>query len=233
MKEKYPLLQVRIDSIDGATRTLVQNDADAANRTLMELHPALLFTQDRITISDNDTKLTVIPPLVSRIDMVTDQLSVWDFPFVLGAPLEVTEAEFTEGVRYLESGDGPEPKGETPVFLGLEMLDGQRIYLRMQVVAGLPRARLERVYSLLKERRLVFGLRAGGIGILNLSNLVRFEVHPEPPRATATASARYHLNERKQKWDGRGTVHWGSHRIARSIHSDYRNHAVVDQEEPE
>lgn len=50
------------------------------------------------------------------------------------------------------------------------MLNGRRLFLHVAVVGGLATARLEKGYSLLKEHSLIFGLRTGGIGILNLSN---------------------------------------------------------------
>ncbi|MGD0615849.1 MAG: hypothetical protein ABSA69_10465, partial [Verrucomicrobiota bacterium] len=159
------------------------------NRTLVELHPALLFTQDRIAVANEGSQTVFLPPLVTRIDLITDRLSVWDFPFVLGALVELTEVEFMEGLHRLEQWEQPGSRSEAPVFLDLEMVDNQHSFLWMQIIAGLPTARLNRVYSLLKERRLIFGLRTGGIGVLNLANLVRFTVHPEPPEAAAVAGS--------------------------------------------
>lgn len=190
MKDKHSDLQIRIDTIDGSTRGFFQNDPELVTRTLAELHPTTIFAKDRITITDEDSEITLAPPLITRIDLITSQLSVWDFPFVLGALVEVTEAEFTEGILNLKDSKALHSPGGLPVFLDLEMISGERLFLWMQIVAGLPATRLGRVYSLFKERRLIFGLRTGGIGILNVANLVRFEVHPEPPRTAAAGSGR-------------------------------------------
>jgi hypothetical protein len=176
--EKPAFLEIRVHAIDGSARTISQSDAELAERALQELDPAQLFSHDRITIADGDVEITFVPPLIARIDLVTDRLSVWDFPFVLGAPVEITEAEFTEGVEGLHEWK-ESSSGEMPVFLEIEMLDGERLFLSMRVVAGLPSACLKRVHSLFKERRLIFGLQTNGIGILNHSNVVGFSVRTE------------------------------------------------------
>lgn len=228
MKEKHSDLQIRIDTIDGSTRVFIQSDPESVCRTLTELHPTAIFTQDRIAITDEDSEITLVAPLITRIDLVTSELSVWDFPFVLGALVEVTEAEFTEGIRNLKGGEALHSPGGIPVFLDLEMVNCQRLFLWMQLVAGLPAARLERVYSLLKERHLLFGLRTGGIGILNLANLVRFAVHPEPPRTPTTGSARDARHLREQELD---EMNYGQQHSA--IYLTQRKHTTIGFDEPE
>lgn len=231
MKEKHSGLQIRIDTIDGSTRVFVHNDPELAQRTLAGLHPATIFARERITITDEDSEITLAPPLITRIDLATSELSVWDFPFVLGALLEVTEAEFSEGIQNLKDGEALRSPGGIPVFLDLEMVNGQRVFLWMQIVAGLPAARLERIYSLFKERRLIFGLRTGGIGILNLANLVRFVVHPEPARTAPRASAR---DARPLRDRDRIEMHYKQqHPGSTAIYLTQRKHTTIDLDEPE
>lgn len=184
----HPHLEIRVDTIDGSTRLWVQHDAELVRRTQTEIEPPLLFAQDQITFSDGDMETTLLLSLINRIDLVTDHWSVWDFPFVLGAWTEVTEGEFMQGLAGLHHWHRPATQNELPVFLDVELVNGQRVFLQMQVVGGSPGARLEKVHLLLKESSLIFGLRTSGIGILNLSNLVRFAVYPEPPQTKAPAS---------------------------------------------
>lgn len=185
MNKQYPHIEVRIHTVDGAARAFVQHDPDSIERTLAAVNPLMIFNQDRLGILDDGVEIALVPPLITRIDLVTDRLSVWDFPFTLGALVELTDGEFMEGVQSLQALDARSTSNELPVYLDLEMVNGERIFLWMQVVAGLSNGRLGKIYSLLKERRLIFGLRVGGVGILNLSNLVRFSVHPEPAPETA------------------------------------------------
>ncbi len=182
-------LQVRIHGIDGSTETFIQNDPELANCTLARLNPVSLFTEDKITVADEHSESTFFPPLVARIDLVTDRFSVWDSPFFLGAPVELTELEFMQCLQNLKPLETAGPQSDLSVYLDLQMVSGQRIFLWMEVVGGLQAGRLGRIYSLLKERRLIFGLRTGGIGVLNLANLVHFSVHPEPPDANSVAAS--------------------------------------------
>jgi hypothetical protein len=99
--------------------------------------------------------------------------------------VELTETEFHKFLHDLQRRVQIRASDDFPVFLDIQMVDGQRLFLWMEIIAGLPADRLLRIYSLLKERSLIFGLRTGGIGILNPANLVRFSVHPDPLPALA------------------------------------------------
>jgi hypothetical protein len=199
MKDTSPNLQIRIHGIDGSIQTFFQIDPDLVNRTLNELNPARIFTEDRIVITDKHSVATFFPPLITRLDLITDRLSVWDFPFVIGALEELTEEEFMECCRRLQRREQARSGGDSRVFLDIEMVSGQRAFLWMKIIAGLPAERLLRIYSLFKERRLIFGLCTGGIGVLNLANMVHFEVHPEPPEATIVAGSVRHDNSRQRR----------------------------------
>lgn len=188
MSEKIDDLRILTYSVDGTMQAILQTDPAEIERTLKELHPLTLFQRDRATIIDDGTELTLAIPLVTRIDLITDRLSVWDFPFLFGAPVEVTEAEFQNGLLDLQQWDQPATRNTTPLFIDLEMVDGQRLFLWMEVVAGISAARLSRMRTLLKERHLIFGLRTGGIGLLNLANLLRLSVYPELLDADAASA---------------------------------------------
>lgn len=194
MKDTSPNLQVRIYGIDGSTRTFIQNDPDLVNRILNELNPTQIFTQDKVTIADAHSAAAFLTPLVMRIDLITDRLSVWDFPFKIGALMELTETEFLEHLHGQRRPEPPHLQGDFPVFLEIEMVSGQHLFLWMEIIAGLPAERLLNIYSMLKELRLIFGLRTGGIGVLNLANMVRFQVHPEPLEATIAAGFAHQEN---------------------------------------
>jgi hypothetical protein len=189
MSETDSRLQIRVYAIDGSTQIIVQTDPDLIQQTLTNLHPTAICAQNRTTIMDEGVAVSLVIPLITRIDLVTKHLSVWDFPFVLGAPVEITEAEFRDGLSNLHRWEPSGSSGAKPVFLELRMIDGQCVYLWIEVVAGVSAAHLTRIHSLLKERLLVFGLRTGGIGLLNLSNIAHFSVHPETDNTGASVSA--------------------------------------------
>ncbi|MGA3143588.1 MAG: hypothetical protein ABSF10_11305 [Verrucomicrobiota bacterium] len=197
IKDAGTNLQIRIQGVDGSVATFTQNDPDLVNHTLQELNPARILTQTKITIVGNHSVTTFIPPLITRIDLITDRLSVWDFHFVIGALVELTEAEFHKFLHDLQGRVQTRTSGDYPVFLDIEMVNGQHSFLWMEIVAGLPADRLLRIYSLLKERSLIFGLRTGGIGVLNLANMVRFSVHPDPLAGPAKAWPAHQANGSK------------------------------------
>jgi hypothetical protein len=194
MNQPAQSLQIRVHGIDGSVATFTQTDPDLVKRTLDELNPSRILTQTKISIAGNHSVTTFIPPLITRIDLITDRLSVWDFPFAIGALLELTETKFQEFVHGWQQQSQRRSSDDFPVFLEIEMVDGQRLFLWMEIVAGLPDDRLLRIYSLLKKRSIIFGLRAGGIGILNPANMVRFLVYPDSPASPAAARPTHPVN---------------------------------------
>ncbi len=148
-------LQIRIYGIDGTVATFTQTDPDVVNRTLGEFNPARILTQTKITIAGNHSVTTFIPPLITRIDLITDRLSVWDFPFAIGALVELTETEFHKFLHDLQRRVQIRTSDDFPVFLDIQMVNGQRLFLWMEIIAGSPVDRLLRIYSLLKERSLI------------------------------------------------------------------------------
>lgn len=194
MNQPTQSLQIRVHGIDGSLATFAQNDPDLVNRTLGEFNPARIFTQTKISIAGNHSVTTFIPPLITRIDLITDRLSVWDFLFAIGALLELTETKFQEFVDGWQRQSHRRSSDDFPIFLEIEMVDGQRLFLWMDIVAGLPDDRLLRIYSLLKKRSIIFGLCAGGIGILNPANMVRFLVYPDSLASPAAARPTHPVN---------------------------------------
>lgn len=181
MNDHPAYLQIRIHKNDGVTQTFTLNDPDLVNRTLRELNPSLLFTGGEIRIADDNAEIAFFPSQLTRIDLITDRYTVWDFPFVLGAPVELTEPEFMECIGNLPQLKSTRSPSDIPVFLDLTLAESQRSFFWMDVVGGLPALRLDRIHSLLKARHFIFGLRTDGIGILNLASLTDFSIHPKPP----------------------------------------------------
>ncbi len=173
-------MQINIHKVDGSVATFTQSEADLVNRILDGLQPGRIFNREKITIAGNHATTTFISALVTRIDLINDQLSVWDFPFVIGALLELTETEFHEFLNERQRRVQPRLSGDFPTSLEIEMVNSQRTFLWTEVIAGFPTSQLFRAYSSLKERSLVFGLRTGGIGVLNSANIARFMIHQDP-----------------------------------------------------
>jgi hypothetical protein len=198
MNDQTPCLQIRLHWTDGTSRMLAQHDSDLANRALMKLNPAKLFAEDRIKIPDGDSEITFATSALARIDLITDRLSVWDFPFVLGAHVELTQTEFRECLDHPQPWKSPGWHGDMPLFLEISMARNQGYFFWMEVATGLSAVRMSRIQAMLKDPCLIFGLRTVGIGVLNLANMEDFAVHPEPPDAMPEARcATYEIDRKK------------------------------------
>lgn len=170
--------QIRVWQIDGSTKHFCHSEQGALNQMIAELHSGHLFNQDRIIFADEDLQMSFFPPRVTRVDLITDRATVWDFPFAFGALYELAEDEFADGLRaFCES---PDSRSGSRIFFEIEMVGEKRTCLEMEIVSGFPAARLAKIFSLFNGRQLIFGLLAGGVGVLNLSNVARFAIHPEP-----------------------------------------------------
>jgi hypothetical protein len=187
-------LHLHIHKVDGSLETFAQREAGPADRILSEFQRGRIFNQEKITIAGDNSLASFTVHQVTRIDLITDLLSVWDFPFVIGALVELTEMEFREFLHDRQRRAQPCTSGDYPVFLEIEMVNGQHSFLWMEIIAGLPADRLLKIYSLLKARSLIFGLRSGGIGILNLANMVRFSIHPDLLAGPAKARPAHQTN---------------------------------------
>ena len=79
-----------------------------------------------------------------RIDLITDRLSVWDFPFKIGALMELTETEFLE---HLHGQRRPTARRFPGVPLKSKWRSGQHLFLWMEIIAGLPAERLLHLFD--------------------------------------------------------------------------------------
>lgn len=202
MNAQSPLLQIQTYGTDGAIRMFRQDDPEVAKHTLMKLNPGKLFEEDTVTIHDGSSEATFAASGLARIDLITDRLSVWDFPFVLGAHVELTEAEYRECLDDPHQWASMASQSAILVVLKITMVNGQHYFFSMEVVGGLSAVRMSRLHSMLKAGRFIFGLRTGGIGVLNLANMMQFSVYPNPPDARDSAQSAHFEGPRDQS-DGR------------------------------
>jgi len=179
MNTHFSLQQIRVYAPDGNTRLFTQSNLMLANQALRELNPAKLFAENALKIFDDDGEFTFAAAEVQRIDLITDRLSVWDFPFIIGTHVELTEGEFRGCVGALQRGK-PTSSAAMPVYISVEMTAGQRYFFWMQAIGGLGAIRANGIGSVIQMPQLVFGLRTGGVGILNLAHMENFSIYPEP-----------------------------------------------------
>ena len=182
MNDTTQSLQINIHKVDGSVATFTQSQDHQVNQILNEFQPSRIFNEDKITFAGIHSETTLVPSLITRVDLITDRLSVWDFPFTIGALLELTEGEFHDFLCGRQRRMQRHSPSDFPMSLEIELADGHRVFLWMEIIAGYPTERLLKACSLLKERSLVFELLAGGVGVLNPENIARFMIHPDPQK---------------------------------------------------
>jgi len=195
-------LEIRIHTQGVPVETFVQNDPAAAARILQGLHPAKLFSANKITIAGEFSLTVFNPSRITRIDLLREGFATWDFPPGIMDVVELSEEEFRQRTHLndparLEKREGAKPSGEfAVVFLEAEMAGGQRIFLAVEIMSTLPAERLQRLHLWLASPALHCRLREGGAAVLNLANLIRFTIYPGPDRAPADAWPAHHKASR-------------------------------------
>jgi len=198
MKNKNAHLEIRIHGASGSVKSFVQDDKTLASRILDGLHPARLFSSGKITIAGEYSLTAYVASQVTQIDFISEAFACWEFPPDISDMVELSEEEFHQrlhqnGQTQMEKRTKPQTTGDFAVrFLHVEMLGGQQIFLAIEIVVGLPAERLNRIHFLLSAPAVHFRLRQGGVGVLNLANMVRFTAYPGPDRTPADAWPAHH-----------------------------------------
>ena len=105
--------------------------------------------------------------------------------------VELTEAQFRQFVplhdpSLLQRREQPRHVGDLLVsFLHLRMRGGSQLYLMNEVVVKLPAESQSFMQLLLSKRGYCIRLREGGVGVLNLQNLIGYTVYPGVPEVPA------------------------------------------------
>jgi hypothetical protein len=194
MNDQHSQLLIRTYETDGSVQTIAQNDPELVGRILSGLNPAALLNGNGIGNSGSALR----PRPFARVDLITDRLSVWDFPFVLGAPVELAESEFANHLQQPGRWKLAAGQSDIPVFLNVAMATGQHCFFEMEVAGGWSALNMNRLRSIFKAPHLIFGLRPDGIGILNLAKMAHFSVYPEPPDAVAETHSAHSAMDRNK-----------------------------------
>lgn len=185
MNHTQPNLQIRIHKVDGAISTFIQHDAAEIRKILDSFQPGQIFDRDRFVIADGDAITSMLVSKITRIDLVTEQLTDLIFPSGIVDAVELTDTEFETLVHnpmMREQWDQMRTKDDSLVtFLDMEMADGQRLLLTTEMhVAQQSDALWDANWFPLEGSSLCFRMRSGGVSVLNLANLVRLTFFPKP-----------------------------------------------------
>jgi len=179
-----PAMTIRFHLTDGSVQSFVQSDDTIAAKIWDSVDPARLFARPRLIIGSEHSKAVFVSAEVIRVDFVQDSFQCWEFPGGYSDIVELSESEFREHARLdrpalMTKREQPTPVGDLLVsFLKLQMRGGQSQFAMIEVPVKLPAESQSFLHFMLSKGSVHMRLRGGGIGVLNLANLVAYAVYP-------------------------------------------------------
>ena len=195
-------MKIQIHTQEGSVETFFQDDPALVARIVKGIQPAKVFGGDIITIAGDYSLTTFIASRVNRVDLIAEDLPLWEYPTDILYVVELPEDDFRERSHVndparLERRRSPKRTGEfAVVFVEVEMTGGDRIFLAAEIQVGLEVERRQRLHMLFSAPAVHFRLLQGGISILNLKNLVRFTINPGPDVTPMGVWPAHHLSQR-------------------------------------
>jgi len=195
--EEHSKLQVRIHGVDGSLVTFTQEDPAVVEHIVGDCQRPDFFKQERIAVAGQHSVTALVLSKVARIDLAGEGLPRWKPPPGIGMSIrdivELPEQEFLYQVeardfKHLERRRVRFAPGKPAVvYLAIQLVGGHHMYLKVQIV-DVPRAeRLQRIRSFTELPGLSFRLASGGLGLVHLTNAVKFTGYPGPAEVPVNA----------------------------------------------
>ena len=181
---KEDRLEIRIYLSEGTTETFELRDAAQIQAVRQQLEPLRVFAQNRLVVAGETFKSVFVTTRVLRMDFVHPEIKTWDFPSGYADIVELTAEEFRQHAHV----DEPElrarrdnciPVGDLLVsFLEFIMAGGKRFYFMAEYPVRLPAESQSFMRLVLANGALHARLACGGVGVLNLANVVSYTIYP-------------------------------------------------------
>ncbi len=197
-------MKILIHTQGGSVETFFQDNPALADRIWKGIQSTKGFIGDTITIAGDYSLTTFVASRVNRVDLIAEDLPLWEYPTDILYVVELPEDDFRERSHVndparLERRRSPKRTGEfAVVFVEVEMTGGDRIFLAAEIQVGLEVERRQRLHMLFSAPAVHFRLLQGGISILNVKNLVRFTINPGPDVTPMGAWPAHHLSHRQE-----------------------------------
>jgi hypothetical protein len=188
-----PVLTIRFHLTDGSVHSFVQPDDAMARKLWESVDPNRLFAHPRIVIGSEHSKAVFVSAEIIRVDFLHDSFQCWEFPGGYSDIVELSEEEFREHARLdqpalMTKREQPTPVGDLLVsFVQLQMKAGRPQFAMIEVPVKLPAESQSFMQFMLSKAAIHMRLRGGGIGVLNLANLVAYAVYPGVAQIPADA----------------------------------------------
>src|SRR5262249_46214252 len=142
-----PTLLVRVHLLSGCIESFIQEDPGKASSDWLRMDPRGLFARPRLVIAGTRSKTVFVCSETTRIDLIQEAPTWWQFPPGSTQLLELSESEFRQHTHR----DQPElmPKGERATakrdrsvsYLKLQFRGGSSIFLMAESSVALPAER--------------------------------------------------------------------------------------------
>ncbi len=181
--ESEPFL-LRIYLSDGTVESFALHDSAQARGICQKTEAARLFAQSRLVVAGERFKSVFVTGRIIRVDFIQKDLKCWEFPGGYADIVELTEDEFRSHAHLDEPERMARREECTPVgdllvsFLELRMAGGTRFFLMAEFPVQLPAENQSLMRFLLSNGVFHMRLLCGGIGLVNLANLVSYTVYP-------------------------------------------------------
>ena len=179
-----PPLNIRFHLTDGSVHSFTQPDATINERLWDAIEPSRLFAHQRIVVGSEHSKAVFVCAEIIRVDFHHDSFQCWTFPAGYSDIVELSEEEFRNHAHLdqpalMAKRDQQTPTGDLLVsFVKLQMRGGRPQFVMVEAAVKLPAESQSFMQFMLSKSAVHMRLRGGGIGVLNLANLVGYTVYP-------------------------------------------------------
>jgi hypothetical protein len=199
-----PALTIRFHLTDGTVQSFVQASEAEAKKICERVEPAKLFAHSRIIIGSEHSKAVFVSAETIRVDFLQDSFQRWQFPGGYSDIVELSEEEFRKHAHLDEPEQMARREQSTPVgdllvsFVRLQMRGGRPVFAMVEVPAKLPAESQSFMQFMLSKGAVHMRMRGGGIGVLNLANLVAYAVYPGVAQIPADSWLAEPISDRSQ-----------------------------------
>jgi hypothetical protein len=182
---------IRIHLTDGSVESFAQEDAAEAQKLWDRIEPSRLFSQSRLVLAGEHSKSVYVTAQVVRVDFIQESNDCWKFPGGYSDIVELTEEDFRKNARLDHPDQMPKRNQPTPVgdllvsFVKLHLAGGKPLFLMIEFPVKLPVENHSFMQFLLSKGSFHMRLCGGGIGVVNLANLLGYTVYPGVPEVPA------------------------------------------------
>ncbi|HEX4647160.1 MAG TPA: hypothetical protein VH598_16270 [Verrucomicrobiae bacterium] len=183
-ESRKPVFVIRVHLTDGSIESFAQTDKAEAEKLWQSIEPSRLFAQSRLVLAGEHSKSVFVTSQIVRVDLIRESNQCWDFPSGYSDVVELSEEEFRKNARLnqperMAKRDQPTPVGDLLVsFLKLQFAGGTPLFLMIEISVKLPAENQSFMQFLLSKGQFHMRLRGGGVGIVNLANLLGYTVYP-------------------------------------------------------